>query len=40
MHLPQTHEVVKLASDLLAAVSPRTLLVLTETNVPHDEKVR
>lgn len=38
MHLPQTHEVVKLARDLLAAVSPRTL-VLTETNVPHDENV-
>ncbi|MEM6799284.1 MAG: alpha-amylase family glycosyl hydrolase [Planctomycetota bacterium] len=38
IHLPQTHEVVKLCRDLLAMHSPRTL-VLTETNVPHAENV-
>ncbi|MEM9187232.1 MAG: sugar phosphorylase, partial [Planctomycetota bacterium] len=38
IHLPQTHELVKLARDLLEAYSPRTL-VLTETNVPHAENV-
>ncbi|MEN1680901.1 MAG: alpha-amylase family glycosyl hydrolase [Planctomycetota bacterium] len=38
IHLPQTHEVVKLCRDLLALHSPRTL-VLTETNVPHAENV-
>ena len=38
MHLPETHEVIKLGRDLLAQHSPRTL-VLTETNVPHAENV-
>jgi sucrose phosphorylase len=38
LHLPETHEVVKLMRDVLAAYSPRTL-VLTETNVPHAENV-
>lgn len=38
LHLPQTHEIVKLCRDLLEAASPRTL-VLTETNVPHAENV-
>jgi len=38
VHLPETHEVVKLMRDVLAAYSPRTL-VLTETNVPHAENV-
>ena len=38
MHLPQTHEVVKLMRDLLEAVAPTTILV-TETNVPHEENV-
>ncbi|MEM1305141.1 MAG: alpha-amylase family glycosyl hydrolase, partial [Planctomycetota bacterium] len=38
MHLPETHEAVKLCRDVLQAASPRTL-VLTETNVPHAENV-
>ncbi len=38
MHLPQTHEVVKLLRDLLTAIAPHVLL-LTETNVPHAENV-
>lgn len=38
IHLPQTHEVVKLMRDLLDAVAPGTIL-LTETNVPHAENV-
>lgn len=38
LHLPQTHEVVKLFRDVLDAVAPHRVL-LTETNVPHDENV-
>ena len=38
IHLPQTHEVVKLMRDLVDAVAPGTIL-LTETNVPHAENV-
>lgn len=38
LHLPETHEVVKLMRDVLEVYAPRTL-VLTETNVPHDENV-
>ena len=38
IHLPQTHEVVKLMRDVLDAVAPHVLL-LTETNVPHAENV-
>lgn len=38
VHLPQTHEVVKLMRDVLAAAYPGTLL-LTETNVPHAENI-
>ncbi len=38
LHLPETHEIVKLMRDVLTAYSPRTL-VLTETNVPHAENV-
>ena len=38
VHLPETHEVVKLMRTLLDAVAPRTIL-LTETNVPHAENV-
>lgn len=38
MHLDETHELVKLMRDVLAALAPRTL-VLTETNVPHPENV-
>jgi sucrose phosphorylase len=38
IHLPQTHEVVKLMRDLLDMVAPEVVL-LTETNVPHDENI-
>ena len=38
IHLPQTHEVVKLLRQVLEAVAPQVLL-LTETNVPHAENV-
>ena len=38
LHLPETHEVVKLFRDVLEVVSPATIL-LTETNVPHEENV-
>lgn len=39
IHLQQTHEVVKLFRDLLGIVAPDVLL-LTETNVPHEENIR
>ena len=38
LHLPETHEVVKLFRDILSWVDPRTVL-LTETNVPHEENI-
>jgi sucrose phosphorylase len=38
IHLKQTHEVVKLMRDLLDMVAPEVVL-LTETNVPHDENI-
>jgi len=38
LHLPQTHEVIKLLRDILDTVAPGTLL-LTETNVPHEENL-
>jgi len=38
IHLPQTHEVVKLCRDVLEAVAPHVLLI-SETNVPHEENV-
>ena len=38
IHLEQTHEVVKLMRDLLNMVAPQVLL-LTETNVPHEENI-
>lgn len=38
IHLPQTHEVVKLMREVVDAVAPGTIL-LTETNVPHAENV-
>lgn len=38
IHLMQTHEVVKLMRDLLDMVAPEVVL-LTETNVPHEENV-
>ncbi|NOZ39340.1 MAG: sugar phosphorylase [Planctomycetes bacterium] len=38
IHLDETHEVVKLMREVLEQVAPQTLL-LTETNVPHEENV-
>lgn len=38
MHLPQTHAVVKIMRALLDELAPGTVL-LTETNVPHEENL-
>jgi glucosylglycerate phosphorylase len=38
VHLPKTHEIVRLWRSVIEAVSPSTLLI-TETNVPHQENV-
>ena len=38
IHLPETHEVVRIFRDVLTIVAPEVLL-LTETNVPHNENV-
>ncbi len=38
LHLDETHQIVKLMRDTLEAFAPQTL-VLTETNVPHDENI-
>jgi glucosylglycerate phosphorylase len=38
IHLPQTHEIIRLWRTVVDAVAPGTLLV-TETNVPHRENV-
>jgi glycosidase len=38
IHLPQTHEVIKLYRDILTILAPQTIL-LTETNVPHEENL-
>jgi len=38
IHLPQTHEVIKLFRDVLEQVEPGAL-IMTETNVPHDENI-
>lgn len=38
IHLPQTHEVVKLFRDVLSLVEPGAL-IMTETNVPHRENI-
>lgn len=38
IHLPQTHEVVRLWRTLVDDVAPGTVL-LTETNVPHEENI-
>ncbi|MCZ6674512.1 MAG: sugar phosphorylase [Verrucomicrobia bacterium] len=38
LHLPETHEVVKLFRDILSMLAPHVIL-LTETNVPHEENV-
>ena len=38
IHLPETHEIVKLFRDVVDLVAPGVVL-LTETNVPHEENV-
>jgi glycosidase len=38
IHLPQTHRVIKLFRAVLDAVAPGVILI-TETNVPHEENV-
>lgn len=38
LHLPETHEVIKLYRDILGVLAPEVLL-LTETNVPHEENI-
>lgn len=38
LHLQQTHEVVKLMRDICDVVAPDTLII-TETNVPHEENI-
>lgn len=38
LHLPQTHELVKLLRDVCELVAPE-VLIITETNVPHEENV-
>jgi len=38
IHLPQTHRVVKLFRAVLDAVAPGVILI-TETNVPHEENI-
>ena len=38
IHLPQTHHVVKLFRAVLDATAPEVMLI-TETNVPHDENI-
>lgn len=38
MHLPQTHEIIKLFKDLLHGCFPETRII-TETNVPHRDNI-
>ncbi len=38
LHLPETHEIVKLFRDIMEWVAPGSVL-LTETNVPHEENL-
>jgi sucrose phosphorylase len=39
IHLPQTHDMVKLFRAVLDIVAPN-VMILTETNVPHQENIR
>ncbi len=39
IHLPQTHRVVKLLRAVLDAIAPEVILI-TETNVPHQENIQ
>jgi len=38
VHLPQTHEVIQLIREAIHEVAPEVIIV-TETNVPHDENI-
>lgn len=38
IHLPETHEIVKLFRDVLELIAPNAVLI-TETNVPHKENI-
>ena len=38
LHLPETHEVVKLLRNFLEVIAP-DVIILTETNVPHNENI-
>jgi glycosidase len=38
IHLPQTHDMVKLFRAILDLVAPN-VMIITETNVPHDENI-
>lgn len=38
IHLPETHEVIKLIRDFLRLVAPE-VVIITETNVPHQENI-
>jgi len=38
LHLPETHEIIKLFRDIVDMLAPDVVL-LTETNVPHEENV-
>ena len=38
LHLPKTHEVIKLIRNFIEVVAPE-VLILTETNVPHKENI-
>jgi glucosylglycerate phosphorylase len=38
IHLPQTHEIVKLIRDIFNLLAP-TVALITETNVPHEENI-
>lgn len=38
IHLPEVHDIVRLIRDVLEIVAPH-VLVLTETNVPHEENI-
>jgi glucosylglycerate phosphorylase len=38
VHLPETHELIQLMREVLHEVAPE-VLIITETNVPHDENI-
>lgn len=38
VHLPQTHQLIRLMREVIHEVAPE-VLIITETNVPHDENI-